>query len=153
MSEPRNLVQKLLDFQKEVGTITKDSNNPFYNSKYFDINKLLEVVKPLLSQHGMVLLQPLVGITNGDKTSPGITTVLLNADNANDQISFTTPITELNDAQKMGGSVTYWRRYAIQSMLGLQADDDDGNSLVGKAPKKKAAAKKQSKSSDDAWSL
>jgi hypothetical protein len=32
----------------------------------------------------------------------------------------------LQDPQKLGSAITY-RRYTLQSLLGLQAEDDDGN--------------------------
>ena len=127
-TQATTLAHKLLNFQAEVGAIAKDSDNPFYKSKYFDINKLLEVVKPVLSKHGIVVLQPLVNIEG----STGLSTILINSDNPADTLKFDTPIVNVDDAQKMGASVTYFRRYALQSILGLQAEDDDGNSLVSK---------------------
>lgn len=139
--------QKLLSVQKEVSPIVKDSDNPFYKSKYFDINKLIEVVKPVLSKHGIVLLQPLSHLATEGKMVPAITTTLIDAETG-EKITSTTPITELQDAQKMGGSVTYWRRYSLQSILGLQAEDDDGNSLV-KAPKGKKPADKSKQAALD----
>ena len=33
----------------------------------------------------------------------------------------------LQDPQKLGSAITYFRRYTLQSLLGLQAEDDDGN--------------------------
>ena len=33
----------------------------------------------------------------------------------------------LEDPQKLGSCITYYRRYTLQSLLGLQAEDDDGN--------------------------
>ena len=143
----KTLAQKLLEVQKEVGAVSKDSENPFYNSKYFDINKLLEVVKPVLSKHGVVLMQPLTSDAEGKIT---LTTMLMNSDDAQDNLAFTTPITQMNDAQKTGASVTYFRRYALQSILGLQAEDDDGNSLVKKPAGRKPAAKSK-KSTGVPW--
>ena len=35
-----NLNTKLFKLQSEIGSISKDSKNPFYNSKYFDVNSL-----------------------------------------------------------------------------------------------------------------
>jgi len=32
------------------------------------------------------------------------------------------------EPQKMGSAITYYRRYSLQSMLLLEAEDDDGNS-------------------------
>ena len=45
--------------KKEVGVISKDSTNPFHNSKYFDINSLLHHIEPLLEKYGLMCLQPL----------------------------------------------------------------------------------------------
>ena len=55
-----SIYKQLLEVQKEVGAISKDSKNPFFKSKYFDINKLIEVVNPVLSNNGLVLLQPIL---------------------------------------------------------------------------------------------
>ena len=35
---------------------------------------------------------------------------------------------EINDPQKVGSAVTYFRRYTLQSLLSLQAEDDDAQS-------------------------
>ena len=40
----------------------------------------------------------------------------------------------LTDAQKLGSAITYFRRYTAQSLLGLQAEDDDAN-LASRKPK------------------
>ncbi len=38
----KNITSKLFAVQQEIGKISKDTKNPFYNSGYFDINKLIE---------------------------------------------------------------------------------------------------------------
>ena len=43
-----NIYTKLSEVKKEIGAISKDSTNPFFKSKYFDINGLLKHVEPLL---------------------------------------------------------------------------------------------------------
>ena len=50
---------KLFEIQQKIGKISKDTTNPFFKKKYFDINSLLEHLLPLLSQHKLVLLQPI----------------------------------------------------------------------------------------------
>ena len=40
---------KLFAVKKEIGGISKDSENPFFQSKYFDINKLINQVEPVLN--------------------------------------------------------------------------------------------------------
>ena len=51
---------KLAELKKEVGKMTKDSKNPFFNSKYFDINQLLEHLEPLLQKNHLIVLQPII---------------------------------------------------------------------------------------------
>src|ERR1035437_481856 len=115
---------KLLEFQKRVGTISKDSTNPFFKSNYFDINKLIEVIKPILNELGLVLLQPLVmGEVNGKLA---IKTIIIDSETDKELISGCAVLPENPDPQKMGSIITYYRRYSIQSLLFLQAEDTDG---------------------------
>jgi len=122
------MYKKLLEVQKKIGAISKDSTNPFFKSKYFDINKLLDVVKPIMNEEGLLLLQPLSNIDG----IASIKTIIIDVETG-DTIENNTPLTQINDSQKMGSAITYFRRYSLQSLLGLQAEDDDGN----KASKKK----------------
>ncbi len=112
------MYKKLLAIQQEIGAIKKDATNPFYKSKYFDINSLLEQVKPILNKHGVVLLQ---GLENG-----GINTQLIDSETGN-KVGFFNPMPLQSDPQKTGSMITYFRRYALQSLLALEAEDDDGN--------------------------
>jgi len=113
-----SIYKKLYKVQKEIGAISKDSTNPFYKSKYFDINSLIKQLMPILEKHNLLLLQP---ISEGSQYSK-----IVDVDNGNSvESSLSLPI-DL-DAQKIGSAITYYRRYTLQSLLGLQAEDDDGN--------------------------
>ena len=124
-----SIYSKLLAVQKEVGAISKDSKNPFFKSKYFDINKLIEVVNPVLSNNGLVLLQP---ILEGKVFSR-----LIDAESGEVIESFL-ELPNLPKPQDLGSCVSYYRRYTLSSLLGLQATDEDGNGLKAtpKAPEK-----------------
>ena len=122
-----SIYSKLFDIQQEIGTISKDSKNPFYNSKYFDINSLIAQVLPLLKKHKVLLLQP---IENGV-----VMTRLYDIEKRN-FVEGGIPLPEIPDPQKMGGAITYYRRYSLASLLGLQAEDDDANMTVGQARSK-----------------
>ncbi len=119
--------EKLLAVQQEIQAIKKDSNNPFFNSNYFDINSLLAQVKPVLNAHKLVLLQELTNIEG----KLGITTVLLDS-TSGEKMESTCILPDVADAQKAGSAITYFRRYALQSLLALEAVDDDGNVASGK---------------------
>jgi len=116
-------MKKLLEFQMKVSSISKDSENPFFKSKYFDINKLLEIIKPVLNEMEVVILQPLDNV-NG---RPALSTVLYDTKESKTLYSSTITLPDLTDPQKMGSAITYYRRYSLQSLLGLEAEDDDGN--------------------------
>lgn len=123
-------MKKLLEFQKKVGVISKDSTNPFYKSKYFDINKLLEEIKPILSEEGLIVSQPLRNVEG----KPAIGTLIIDSETGEKLIDETITLPDIQDPQKMGSAITYYRRYGLQSALGLGAEDDDGN-LAKPAPK------------------
>lgn len=123
-------MEKLLEVQKELGAVYKDQDNPFFKSKYADINAYIDAIKPVLSKHGLVLLQPLTNLDG----KPAIETVILAG---NRQVfTATIPLPEITDPQKMGAAITYFRRYALQSLFVMKAMDDDGNSIkIETAPK------------------
>jgi hypothetical protein len=113
----RTLFDRLLSAQTRIGTITKDKTNPYFKSKYMDINTLLEIVKPILNDEEILVLQPLSNVDG----RPAITTILQHHD---EEIRETFTLPDLDVAQKMGGAITYARRYAITAMLCIKADDD-----------------------------
>lgn len=127
---PKTVYAKLLCVQKKVGAISKDARNPFFKSNYFDINKIIETVKPLLDENGLLVMQPLV--TLGDAT-PAIATIFIDPESG-ESLKFITPLPIKEDPQKMGSLITYFRRFCLQSALFLQAEDDDGNDAAGKTP-------------------
>lgn len=132
------IYKKIKEIQKEVGKMAKDKKNPYFKSGYFDINQLLEKLQPLLDKQSLALSQPLTTI--GDK--PSLTTTLVDLESERDtvedmirhgeMVQFTIPLPQLEDAQKMGAAITYYRRYALQSLFALVAEDDDGEAAVGR---------------------
>ena len=122
-----SIYKKLFEAKKEIGKISKDSKNPFFKSKYFDINSLLEHVEPILQKHDLLLLQP---ILDGK-----VSTIIVDIETS-EKVTSEISLLGLKDAQKTGSEITYYRRYTAQSLLGLQAEDDDGNKASKKAPNK-----------------
>jgi hypothetical protein len=120
-----SLHQKLLKVQSEIGAISKKANNPFFKSKYFDINMLIAEVLPILNKHGITLLQP---ISDGEVCSA--------ISDGSEVIESRIALPDINDPQKLGSAITYFRRYTLQSLLALQAEDDDANLASGKIAQK-----------------
>jgi hypothetical protein len=114
----KELLTALSNVKKEVGTLSKTETNPFFKSKYFDINSLVGQIEPLLEKNGLLLLQP---IRDGKVVS-----IIYHVETEKCIIS-EIELPPLNDPQKLGSAITYYRRYTLQSLLGLQAEDDDAN--------------------------
>ena len=123
-----NVNIKLFNLQQEIGTISKDAKNPFYKSKYFDINSLIKQLQPLLKKHKLLLLQPI--------EEDMVVSKLICIDGTGGVIS-ALKLPEISDPQKLGSCITYYRRYTLASLLGLQAVDDDANVASGVTVDKK----------------
>ena len=124
-------MKKLLNIQKEIKAIKKDSKNPFFNSMYFDINKLLEALKPLLNEEGLLVMQPLTVSESGVNV---LKTLVIDPESGDVLMKSAIALPSDVDPQKMGSAITYFRRYALQSLFLLEAEDDDANSVSGKQP-------------------
>jgi len=116
-----SIYKKLFEAKKEIGKITKDAKNPFFKSNYLSLNGLIDAVEPILSKHGLLLLQP---IEEGRVTTRIIEII------EGDVTESSMQLPNIQDPQKLGSAITYFRRYTLQSLLGLQAEDDDGNSAT-----------------------
>lgn len=114
--------------QNEFPLIKKEDSNPFFKSKYAGLPSILEVALPVLHKNNLVVTQ--IPISEGDRVGvhTQITHVLTGESIAG---SFTMALVK-NDPQGAGSAITYARRYALVSMLGLNVDeDDDGNVASG----------------------
>ena len=114
--------EKLFNLQQEIGTISKDAKNPFYKSKYFDINSLIKQLQPLLKKNKLLLLQPI--------EEDMVVSKLLCIEGGGGVVSGL-KLPPIADPQKLGSCITYYRRYTLSSLLGLQSEDDDANAASG----------------------
>lgn len=124
---------KLLAFAEKGITVEKDAKNPFFKSEYTTLNEVLEKVQPVLNELKVVVTQQ--GVV--DQGQAGLITILTDTEDDTKVCSFF-PFVGLTDAQKLGANISYIRRYALISLLGLRSEDDDAESAVrgSTAPKK-----------------
>jgi len=131
MENIKNLAKALVQAQSEMSNAKKDATNPFFKSKYADLNAIREAVLPILNSHGISVLQPMTNIEGKNF----IKTILLHETGESIE-SFTEIIySKVNDAQAQGSGITYARRYGLQSFVCVGAEDDDGNKAVKPAEK------------------
>jgi hypothetical protein len=114
---------RLLQFQTQIGIIKKDSKNPHFKNTYASLEQILSEVKPILTECGLILLQPL-----NDK---GVCTVITMVDGTEtDFVESYIPLPTNLAPQPLGSAITYYRRYTLSSLLALEIDDDDAQSTV-----------------------
>jgi hypothetical protein len=112
--------------QSEMSNAKKGSSNPFFKSKYADLNSIREASIPVLNSHGISVLQPIVHIDGKNF----VKTILLHESGESLDSHTEIVYSKSNDAQAQGSGISYARRYGLQSFLCIGADDDDGNNAV-----------------------
>lgn len=119
-----NIYKKLFLVRQEVGNITKNQKNPFYNNNYADLNQIIDHINPILNKHDLLLLQPL----NDNKVFTNIIDI-----KSEKQVQSSLDLPNDLSPQKIGSAISYYRRYTLLSLLSLLSEDDDGN-LTDKRP-------------------
>lgn len=121
MSSNGHLATALLHFQADAPTIPLDATNPHFHSKFASLGAVIASVRPILNKHGLVYAQFPTNIDG----APALETMLIHAESGEDIAAVTPLILAKNDPQGHGSALTYTRRYALLSILGLVGDEDD----------------------------
>ncbi len=122
-------MNKLFEIQKKIGVIKKDKENDYYKSLYFDINSLLSVLKPLCDEQNVMINQP----TDTVDGHAVLKTIITDVETGKVLSESSLPLPD-TDPQKLGSAITYYRRYMLQALFALEAEDDDANMTVKKKP-------------------
>ena len=115
----KNLFKALAAFQQEVPVIHKGTQG--YGYSYADLPAIFEKINPLLKKHGL-------GFTQELDLDCLVTTIFhvesgeFRASRSN--IPKNVQLKGMNDFQVLGSAITYIRRYALSSALGLVTDKD-----------------------------
>ena len=119
-----DIAKALAKFQGEVRDPAKDTNNPFFKSKYVPLDGLLNAVRPVLAANGLSFMQFL----GGDGQTITVTTLLLHESGEWIE-SEPFPLKPVKtDPQAYGSACTYGKRYSLSAALGIGwQEDDDGN--------------------------
>ena len=124
----KELAKSLSLFQIKVGSIKKDSVNPFFKSKYASLTTIIEHISIPLSESGLSYSQ--------FPDEAGLTTILMHSESGEYiQATYQMPVAKQNDPQAVGSAITYARRYALGAILGLAIDEDDDANAATQQPK------------------
>ena len=115
----------------------KNKVNPHFKSRYVDLSDGLDAIRECLSKNGLAFIQG---------TSISDNMIVLNTritHKSGQWLESDYPVGGLGRPQEMGSAMTYARRYALFSLVGVAGeDDDDGNAAqsADTAPVKSAKA-------------
>lgn len=130
------LAAALSKAQGQMEGAKKDTQNPFFKSKYADLASVWEAIRKPLSENGLSVVQgtsirsfiPAESTIAMDFEADALIleTTLLHA--SGQWITSITPVRAKDDSpQAMGSAITYARRYALAAIVGVYQEDDDAN--------------------------
>jgi len=119
----------LAEAHKNFKPIKKERTNPFFKSKYADLEAVIAATVPALAESEVAVVQS----PSTTERTVMVTTLLAHSSGEWFESDLTLPADQDNkfNAQTVGSAITYTRRYALLGMLNVSAeDDDDGNAAV-----------------------
>lgn len=128
------LAGALAKAQGEIAGATKDKTNPHFKSSYADLASVRDACRDPLSKAGIAVLQPV--LSDGPRVT--VTTLLAHASGEWISTDLTMAAGQ-NTPQAIGSCITYARRYALASMVGVAPEDDDGNAASQQSPSRPQA--------------
>lgn len=121
-----DFIKSFTAIQKEIQNVVKNSNNPFYNSKYADLSAVWDEIKDKAIDNGFCIQQTMYINESGENC---LKVRLLHecGDFIDSDMKL---LLAKNDMQAIGSAITYARRYLLMAMFGICPEDDDGNATT-----------------------
>ena len=133
------LAAALSKVQAQLKAASKDSANPFFKSKYADLSSVWEACREALTSNGFAVSQAAGSREDG---AISITSILMHS--SGEWIASEVAVKPSKPGPQEAGSIlSYLRRYSLASLVGVVAEDDDGEAAEGRgAEKGKPAGRK-----------
>jgi len=127
------LAPALCKAQGIIEAASKNAENPHFRKKYADIGAIWDAVRKPITDNGLCIIQEPQS-ANGKVV---LVTTLLHSSGQYIRSSISMPVVK-QDPQGYGSAITYARRYSLQSIVGISAEDDDGNAASQPQPARPA---------------
>jgi hypothetical protein len=114
--------------QGEMEAAKKDSTNPFFKSKYADLESVVEASRPYLSKYGLCVTHRPVIIEGKQVLRTDL------GHSSGQYLSCEIEIKPLKqDIQTLGSYLTYITRYCYKAIVGIVTKDDDGEACMDRS--------------------
>lgn len=151
--EINELMAALAKAQGEMSAAAKDSSNPYYNSKYADLNSVWNACRDALSKHGLAVVQTMqnkdgqmvLETTLGHSSGQWMKSYLpINLSKSEDvELDKYGKPKKKNELHLLGSALTYLRRYSLAAIVGVAPDEDDDGNSGGEVYKKSSQQPQQ----------
>jgi len=124
--EVKELYTALAKAQADIALADRDSENPYFKSKYANLASFIQASRPALTKNGLSLSHRIEINDDGQN----ILVCTLGHSSGQYTESRMRILPPKNDIQSFGSYVTYLRRYSYAALCGLADSDDDGEVAV-----------------------
>jgi len=115
------ITKALIEFQRHLKPVSKDSTNPFFKSKYASMEAIWNCIREPLAENGLAVSQ----LPDLHDNQIVLVTLLLHTSGEWLSSGLLVTAGKQNDAQSVGSALTYARRYALSAILGICSEEDD----------------------------
>ena len=132
--EIKQIIPALIKVQAQIKGMRPDASNPFFKNKYITLDGILEYIRPLLVDADILLIQN----AHSEGEYSEVVTTLIHKSGEYIETDTLRLKPSKNDAQQIGSSITYAKRYQLSALLGISSEvDDDGNKATHGSSKPK----------------
>ncbi|WP_373711780.1 ERF family protein [Jeotgalibaca porci] len=124
----KSILPSFLAVQNDMRALVKDRENPFAGSNYVTLDNILENLKPLLSDNGLILIQNPIVKNEESAIWVGVETKIYHKDG--EWIDFGEFLlsfekgSKMNLAQSAGSLTSYAKRYVLTAVFSISTNED-----------------------------
>jgi len=133
-TETKELFQAISKAQGKFSTVVKNATNPHFKSKFAPLDTIIEMIRPILPEFGLSVMQ----FTDVAESGIIIETVITHESGQYISGKLSMP-TVKQDPQGYGSAITYGRRYGLAAALGIVSAEDvdtQGGTVAKPEPEK-----------------
>lgn len=125
------LAKALAVWQSSLPSAAMSGKNPHYKSRFSTLQDIVDCARTA-SAHGIAFTQEV----DFDEARMFVRTMMLHASGEMRESRCPIISRDASDPQKMGSAITYAKRYGLQAMFGIPADEDDDGQKANEAPRR-----------------
>jgi hypothetical protein len=122
----QELFAALSKAQAEIKTAGLNAENPFFKSQYADLAEIVKASRPALTKNGLAVIQQILPNEDGQN----ILHTILGHSSGQWIESRMRILPSKPDIQSLGSYITYLRRYAYASIIGVVVANEDDDAEV-----------------------